>query len=52
MIKDITARRVPTSFEHLLFRNIIVGGGNTKISGFKQRLTNEMLSGGNQTDIS
>ena len=35
IIKEITSKRVPSSFEHIMFRNIVIGGGNTKTPGFK-----------------
>ena len=52
MIKEISAKRVSSSFEHVLFSNIIIGGGNTKIKGFKNRLENELLSSGLMTNMS
>jgi actin-related protein 6 len=51
MIKQITSKRVPSSFEHIMFGNIVIGGGNTKTPGFKERLENEILNQGLMTDM-
>ena len=45
-IKQITQTRIPASFEHLMFKNIIIGGGNTRIPGFKNRLQYELDENG------
>ena len=50
MIKQISTQKVPTVFESMLFNNIIVGGGNTKIPGFKNRLQFELEANGRLPD--
>ena len=51
IIKQITSKRVPSAFEHIMFSNIVIGGGNTKTIGFKQRLENDILNQGLMTDM-
>jgi actin-related protein len=42
MIAQITSSRVPYTMEPVMLSNLIVGGGNTRIPGFGQRLRNEI----------
>ena len=51
MINQITSSRVPSSMEPLMLANIVVGGGNTKIPGFGQRLKHEMENEGRMSDL-
>jgi actin-related protein 6 len=37
-IKEVTRNRIPSSMEHIMFKNIVIGGGNTRIPGFRNRL--------------
>jgi actin-related protein 6 len=36
--------KCPESFSKLMYENIIIGGGNTKLPGFKERLENDLQS--------
>jgi len=51
MIAQITSSRVPHTMEPVMLSNIVVGGGNTRIPGFGQRLRNEIEQGGRMTDL-
>jgi actin-related protein 6 len=45
-IKQVSKSRIPSAFEHLMFSNIVIGGGNTRIPGFKARLQYELDENG------
>ena len=51
MISQITSSRVPHTMEPVLLSNLVVGGGNTRIPGFAQRLKSEIENGGRMTDL-
>lgn len=46
LVHQIAHHKVSSSFEPLMYENIVVGGGNALIPGFKERLQNEIQHGG------